>query len=579
MLKECLEIFEKELHEKGENLILDSYIPADGTYIVVSKINNKFQIKYEAINIKYNKKTDELEGRMNTLYEDICFYDYNSKLVDMNKPIDKKKIIQSNNYLSFFIKKDSLTNGKLTVERIDQYYDTLANPYLKYTDSKTKEIYKEIEEELGEIDKDNIEEIRNWIKENIFNLNIEIKGKDYLKIFFEFPRDLYEKEGRRYLIPNIFNSNDFNIKINNEIVGLPNNNMGLNSKKPYLENKSRKNTIPYLLNSKEVKLQKKFFDYLLNCASAGKVNIYLNDKGIKALKNSELPDESFNGIFLRIKKGKEAEIHLFDTITGYNPEVRKSFILKDTCNMENKELIKESYGVFRSKKSIQEILDSVLFSKYLKNNYFTEPGEISINDGVLLSNLLVSRNTIFSWLYKGKEKGIYSTLNKVSVSMIKNSINKGFLSKAKHQFNLMCSINEYFNGGINMADKLNEIRSDLREKINFSETKYISSDEEYYFAVGQLINYLLSKSKGKNKPQSLVNPFINAKNNLFIKEKLLALYKKYNYDIEIKSKAKRFNNLYTMVLGYEALSEVNQNMIIAGYLNSSLIYEKSEEEK
>lgn len=230
MLKECLEIFENELHEKGENLILDSYIPADGTYIVVSKINNKFQIKDEAINIKYNKKTDELEGRMNTLYEDICFYDYNSKLVDMNKPIDKKKIIQSNNYLSFFIKKDSLTNGKLTVERIDQYYDTLANPYLKYTDSKTKEIYKEIEEELGEIDKDNIKEIRNWIKENIFNLNIEIKGKDYLKIFFEFPRDLYEKEGRRYLIPNIFNSNDFNIKINNEIVGLPNNNMGLNSK-------------------------------------------------------------------------------------------------------------------------------------------------------------------------------------------------------------------------------------------------------------------------------------------------------------------------------------------------------------
>ena len=105
MLKECLEIFENELHEKGENLILDSYIPADGTYIVVSKINNKFQIKDEAINIKYNKKTDELEGRMNTLYEDICFYDYNSKLVDMNKPIDKKKIIQSNNYLSFFIKK------------------------------------------------------------------------------------------------------------------------------------------------------------------------------------------------------------------------------------------------------------------------------------------------------------------------------------------------------------------------------------------------------------------------------------------------------------------------------------------
>lgn len=128
-----------------------------------------------------------------------------------------------------------------------------------------------------------------------------------------------------------------------------------------------------------------------------------------------------------------------------------------------------------------------------------------------------------------------------------------------------------------MADTINQIRSDIREKINDSDTRYISSDKEYYFAVGQLVNYFLSRSKGKNKPQSLVNPFINSKNNKLIKEKLLALYKKYNYDIETQSK--RFNNLYSMVLGYETISEVDQNMIIAGYLNTSLIYEKNEEAK
>lgn len=577
MLKDCLEIFEKELAIKGEKLILDNYIPADGTYIVVAINNDEFYIK-EVINIKYNKKTGEIEGKDNSTYDDICFYDYNSKLIDMNKPIDKKKIIQSNNYLSFFIKKESLFNSKLTVERINQYYDTLLNPYLKYKDSKSREIYKKIEEEIGEVDKSKVEKIKSWIEENIFNLNIEIKGKDYLKIFFEFSKELYEKEGRRYLIPNIYNSNDFNIKLGKEIMGLPNNNMGLNSKKPYLENKSRKITLPYLLNSREVNLQKKFFDYLLNCVSVGKANIFLSDSGIKSLKNGEFPKEDFNGIFLRLKKGKnEAEIHYFDIINGYKPKVKNTFIFKDIFEMEDKELAKENYGSYRRKKNIQELLDSVLFSNYLKNNYFTEPSDLSISNGILLTNLLLARNFIFNWLYGGKEEGVYYILYKASLSLIKGYISKGFIKKAKHQFNLMCSIIEYFNGGINMADTINQVRSDIREKINALETCSISSDNEYYFAVGQLITYFLSRSKSKNKPQSLVNPFINSKNNELIKEKLLALYKKYNYDIEMQ--ARRFNNLYSMVLGYEPTGKVNQNMIIAGYLNTSLIYEKNQEVK
>ena len=43
MLKECLEVFgeilEKE-RKKGKDIILDSYIPADGTYIFVDKDGN-----------------------------------------------------------------------------------------------------------------------------------------------------------------------------------------------------------------------------------------------------------------------------------------------------------------------------------------------------------------------------------------------------------------------------------------------------------------------------------------------------------------------------------------------------------
>lgn len=68
----------------------------------------------------------------------------------MNKIIDSKKIIHSNNYLSLFIKKESLTNGKLTNEIIDNYYEVLSNPDIKYSKSKkAMKIYKTVEEEIG----------------------------------------------------------------------------------------------------------------------------------------------------------------------------------------------------------------------------------------------------------------------------------------------------------------------------------------------------------------------------------------------------------------------------------------------
>ena len=309
MLKDCLKVFENILEKStGDKLILDSYIPADGTYIIVSKKDEEYEIK-DTINIKLDKKTKKID-KSNKYYEDICKYDYNSKLIDMNKPIDGKKIIQSNNYLSFIIKKESLTNGKLCDERIEEYYSKLKNPYLKYSSGNSKEVYKSVEDELGKPNVDKIEEFKNWIKENIFNLNVDIIGKDYLKIFFEASIEEYEREGKRYLIPNIYNNNDFNVNFNKEIYGLPNDNMGLNAKKPYLENKTRKVTVPYLLNNSEVLLQKKFFDYLMNFAVMGKVNIYIDtdNNEIHPYENGDMPDENCNGIFLRIKKGKEVEI-------------------------------------------------------------------------------------------------------------------------------------------------------------------------------------------------------------------------------------------------------------------------------
>ena len=571
MLQKAVEIFKKIYDKYGNKYILDSYIPSDGTYVIVRPEDDNFVIE-QIIEFKYDKKNKTIDRTIDN-FEFICFADYHSKLVDMNKSIlpSSGKVIQGNNYLSFITKKESIVNGKLSTELIENFYNILKNPEIKYSKPKAKYLYKIVEEKIGKVDIQRLEKIKTWISSNIFSILEENTGKDYLKIFFRYPEEVYEKEAERYFIPNIYNSNDYNIEIDGCIYGLPNDNLGMNSKKPYLENKTRKSMAPILLSFEQVMMQKKLFDYMMNQVSSGKNNIYIGEK-ILALSNDEMIDENFNGLYMRINKGTEVEIIDFDIIPNYNPKLIREFSYENVLDMDYDKL-KGEYGRIKTLKAMQKLINEVLFSKFLANNYFTEAKDISTSDNALKCNLLLARTALFNWFYKGRGKDIWGLLNKVSLNLVKGSIINGYSIKAIDQFNLRISMKEYFEGGEKMADTILSIKDEIKTKIK-GDTNCINSDDEYSFAVGQLVSFFISKSKGKKKPLSLANPFINARSEDVIKYRLKALYKKYNYDIE--SYSYKFKNLYAMVIGYNIENKINEDLIIAGFLHSNLIYEKNE---
>lgn len=123
--------------------------------------------------------------------------------------------------------------------------------------------------------------------------NVDFSKKDYLKIFFETEHTNIEREERRYLLPNIYNNNDYNVEIGDKVYGLPDNNLGMNAKKPYLAAKTRKIPVSYLLDGNDVMMQRMFFDYMMNLASGGKCNVYIDTvkRNIKAYRQEEDPQE------------------------------------------------------------------------------------------------------------------------------------------------------------------------------------------------------------------------------------------------------------------------------------------------
>lgn len=576
MLKDCLEVFKKMYEEHGDKLIIDSYTLSEGSYVLVKEDGS---LEVLEVSKKDTDKTDRL-------YKYFAQRDYLSKLVDMQKPIKDKKI-HSNNYLAFFVKKENIQvnhegSSNLTEEMIDKYYEILTNPRLKYKEKEKQSMYEKCEAKYGEVDLIFLNENREWIKKNIFSLieKYELKqDKNYLKIFFETDLDKYLDESAKYIIPNIYNSTDFNVIINNETYGLPNDNMGLNSKKPYLEQKCRKNTIPYLISIDEVLLQKKFFDFLMNNVSMGKRFVYIDDT-VACYENGDRPKGKFTGYFMRLKKGKEVEIHDFDTVVNMNSEINEFKVLKPIDIDYSKYNQTLDYKTTNQIKDVEMNISNVFFNKFLHTNYFTDSKDIKLNERKLKEILIKNRESLFNWFYKGNINGAKVNFSRYSLEIIKNSIlnsTSRFSTKAAEQYNLRYSLLNYFNGGSNMGDVLKNTKESLREKINSKETQSLQSDDEYYFGVGQIANYLISLNKSGNKNHSLLNPILNTKNEAKLKEEIMKLFKKYNY--AIKKDSKRFNNLYSMILSYNPETKINDDLLLAGYLNSSLIYEKVEEKE
>lgn len=576
MLKDCLEIFKEKLNQTEKNngnadsLILDQYIPADGDYLLIRRDGT-----IESCFVKLDKKTRALDkSYLNfKVYEEICFLDYYSRLVSMNKPQGAQKTIHSNNYLSFWVKWESLENGKLDEKTIDIYYDAIKTKKEKFKNTQERILHEYVEEQIPQIDQEELEYCREWIKQHIFSLddyNLDLQKQNYLKIFFETDRERVIQESNRYLFVNIFNSNDYNLKLDGHIWGTPNDNFGLNAKKPYLQCKTKKIATPCLITLEEAIVQKKFFDYLMNAANIGETDIYFNyeEKKIDSYKKGELPKGDFSGFFISVQKGKELEIRYQDIIVDYTQFLKKPFLYRNIFT--NKYYEDDLYKEYTSRADIQTVLDEVLFSKQLIKNYFTETDKISA-EGVVKKNLIAFRNVIFSWIYQGNEVGVEETLKRVSLNMVKNSIFEGYWKRASQQINLFSSIKEYF-GGVNMADKYGKIRVGLRNKINDSNENQIESDAEYGYAIGQLVSYFISLSKAQDKKCSLANPFLNTTDDIVIRRRLRQYFMKYNYQIATKSK--RFSHLYTMIFGYNLEGKINTEDVIIGYLSDNLIYEK-----
>lgn len=584
MLKECLEVFQKVLEDK-KTIILDTYILSPSLYVRLEPDNDSFKIKNinQITNKNTNKNTNENTNKNSSTdkdYKDLKHYDYFSNLISTNKMISDKKIL-SNNYMAFFVKVKNILNTEtqkpeLTDDKIDGYYNALK---------------KNLSTSSTEQDIEMLEKIRKWVKGNIKGFvkecekeGYKLKKTDEIKLFFEHQTDTkikIEIEGNRYVDAKKFNTNKKNKE---DDIGIPCININLNSDKPYLKNKSRKNETPYLVNGEEAFLEIKFFDYLTNIYNRGEQSIYINtDKySIETYPAGQTPKEGFKGIFLNIGYEKKYGVIIqdYEVLSNFQYLLKKKFkyenILYADLDINKKD--ETAYKITNNIYEVQEIIDKIYFRGKLVKNYFTDAKMIRDVSIVLKNNILYARKQIYNWISKGNISGIPELLHTISISFIQDAITTeqcGLI--IMDQLNLRWSLHYYFGRGVHMGMLIEKIAVDLRSKINDKQDLEIESDQEFYYGVGQLAKFLLSLSNESKAKQSRINPILNSINEKALKMYIYRLYIKYNSGIEDPSF--RFDNLYRMINVYHPNGRVDKDFLLAGYFSASLIYEKKKEEK
>ena len=573
MINEALEVFKKIYNKEGEELVVSKHIPKDGTYILVNIESEKIINK---LNIAYDKKNKKIDGELNQYYSYIRAFDYYSNLVDMNKPMDSKKTIHSNQIYSFFIKKDSIRENKLTKSIIEGYKKNLLNPEEKYNSKEAKELYKNIANKLPEIEKETVEKIFLWIETNINEDLLEDSKKDYLKIFFvksdlDISLELFKNEHKRYLIPNIFNSNDYNKKIEETIYGLSNNNMGLNAKKTFLENKTRKISTPYLVDTEEILLQYAFYNYLLPEVKQGNYFIYFTENEIipKTYK-----DACPNGAryLLNATYSKDIDIKNFNIISkSDSQEININF--REILHQKRKDSDEIEYGNLNREKIMNNI-NKILFYNSLLGNFLASDGDLDMKDIEIKKVLMKYRNAFYKWFYLNDETEVKKSIKKIYLDAVMVAIGNGHLFKANQQLDLGFCLEEYFYKKSELMEEIMSIKEVFLNHTLSEEDWELLNDEEYFFAVGQILAYINYMRNSKAKSLNFIKQLTFIKNPTILKEKIKKIVISYSHIFETKNK--KINRTISNISLYQP-KEIKIDILLAGFTADIVFFKKREE--
>jgi CRISPR-associated protein Csh1 len=516
--------------------------------------------------------------------------DFASSLIEMNKPVDPKKQIHSNNYFTLFLKRDTfLQQGEFhphLEEHINRYFAALLSaPAQKSADILRTANYETLPEEKVRQSKARflaaLPEIRERVRQKEEKRELKENDNCYIKLFLVAPLDVYAYESGRYLLPKIFNSNSYNLEVNGQVLGLSNANMGMNAKKPYLEHKTAAFQVPYRITAEEGVLLRKLFLWLDGQEREGKP-LYAGYMPVgehaPGLFNTAGEMQTRKpAVYVHFVRGMGLTIDDYDFLPNFRDQMERP------VNFINYLDLAGYPGTLMNQRSAVEAhINTCLYGGQLVRNY--DGDKLQVSDYLsqaLAAQVILSRTAMHAWLRKGNELPLKTAVDRITMGVLLARLqNLEYVPALAQALNVRLALLHYFNEeDDDMGETIVRTYEQLKERVlntqNRKEHVACRNGVEFYLAVGQLLYYYFSLSAAQKLHYDVLwRGVAAAKTAEEVKREHYKHFQKYAHAIDLDNP--RFNHLLSVVTSYEPEKgePVNLDALFYGFAASSIIYYK-----
>jgi CRISPR-associated protein Csh1 len=459
-------------------------------------------------------------------------------------------------------------------------------------------------------------------QQEIIPLIDAFKDDFYICIYFEnIDLKIYKNAHSKYLTDKIFNTDKYNYKdeVVDNLYGLSNYLNGANSKKTFLEHKtaSMHKGISGRITASDASMLNQFEILQTNGVLPNPIPIFIDKKEFK--NNSEIvrifnnegerkfsypqllksiyeEDEQRvlgNYYLLNISRGV---VNDFDFVSNFQYKLT-DFAIENLFQLKRKDETLQSlklHTIF----GFENIVVTKIFNNALVRekqgqftyNYFNDIDPNYISGGDDIANLILRfRKAFYDYIYKSRKQAVTSTMfDEIMltsiISDLKHDEFKDGYHTIKEKLNIWFSLYNNFNNQSKNRENMANAFKELLEKVELvaNDDNTLIDDQnvgEFLFAAGQVIYFLLSKSKASNPTHALLEPFLQKSNAAQMQNAIANAINAYKHEISFYKD--RFERLASQVLAFNTKENLKnyQRYFLSGYFAPSVIYKSKKIEQ
>lgn len=543
--------------------------------------------------------------------------------VNTNKCFDLPiKAIHSCSPYCIALKRENLTGGEKfksntksqVYERISDYFKKAAS--LLNTEEERQRV------RLFENALNSEEKFNAWLEQ--ISEYQSVKDADYIIFYLDEPLENYQKTNERYLADKLFNTNDYNQEVDEVIYGTSDFFNGYPTKKPFLSHQSASFEIAGRISAKEAKDLYEFQDIMGRKILPNPLPIFIHQdeiikKGKRSLEQSSISlfkkgaidghRRTYQEIIEELYKEHDDElgnyyllyydlasgIKDFDFVPKFELLLKDSdnraWIIQDLFGADNGQTITNVFQLHHA--VLLPVFNNALITRTksgdLQFKYFDDLDAKYFKSDATYLLAMQYRRAFYDFIYKSRRQAIssqnfshilqISILEDIRIDEFANSYHSEDRN-IRQKLNIWFSLTSHFissnkQPSIIMPSSL-QIHREFMQKLTTGAAT-IATDEQYAFAAGQVIYYLLNKSKTADRSYKRLEPFLQQVKSSEMNKAISRLFDSYKHE----NFSTNFRKPFAELLSYESNQSIRDLIptMLAGIFSDNELFSSSDKEE